>query len=149
MRIYGLRILMGPCVRGVACLLGLAAWLLQGRHGAVRRNERRSATFASSKIQEAKASWWGFDPDDSTRMLQEAINSGARKLIVDNVGKPWIVTGIALASNQEILFERGVEVLAKKERFQGEERFAFLRGPEREHHPDRLWRDAADAPGGL
>ena len=51
-------------------------------------------------------------------MLQDAINSGAQA-VVDNVGKPWIVTGIALASNQEILFERGVEVLAKKGAFKG------------------------------
>ncbi|HOJ21937.1 MAG TPA: right-handed parallel beta-helix repeat-containing protein [Armatimonadota bacterium] len=120
MRIYGLRILMGPCVRGVACLLGLAAWLLPGAAMAqVQRNEAAIRDVRLGKIQEAKASWWGFDPDDSTRMLQEAINSGARKLIVDNVGKPWIVTGIALASNQEILFERGVEVLAKKGAFKG------------------------------
>jgi hypothetical protein len=71
------------------------------------------------KIRTAKASMWGFDPQDSTRMLQEAINSGVRKLIIDNVGKPWIVTPIDLASNQEILFEKGVEVLAKKGAFKG------------------------------
>ncbi|MBM4045848.1 MAG: hypothetical protein FJ279_12090, partial [Planctomycetes bacterium] len=53
---------------------------------------------------EARASWWGFHPEDSTRALQDAIHSGARKLIVENMGKPWFVDKIQLASDQEVFF---------------------------------------------
>jgi hypothetical protein len=60
-----------------------------------------------------KASAFGFNPADATRALQAAIDSGAAKVIVDNPGRPWIVGPIALASNQEISFEKGTEVLAK------------------------------------
>ncbi|MDH7600749.1 MAG: right-handed parallel beta-helix repeat-containing protein [Armatimonadota bacterium] len=73
----------------------------------------------AGKIDAAKASWWGFDPDDATECLQAAINSGVRTLIVDNVGKPWIVRPIQLTSNQKIIFEPGVEILAKLGEFQG------------------------------
>jgi hypothetical protein len=45
--------------------------------------------------------------------------SDGTKVIVDNLGKPWVVDRIALASNQEIVFEKGVEVLAKKGAFKG------------------------------
>jgi len=65
-----------------------------------------------------RASWWGFDEKDSTKALQAAINSGADKVIIENMGKQWIVGDtIQLASNQEIFFEKGAIVLAKKGRF--------------------------------
>ncbi len=72
---------------------------------------------AAGEVTEAKASWWGFDEEDSTEALQAAINSGVEKLIVEDMGKPWIVTPIQLASNQEIVFEEGCEVLAKRGEF--------------------------------
>ena len=78
---------------------------------------QKIAAVADGTVTEAKASWWGFDPEDSTASLQAAINSGVPKLIVDEVGGPWIVTPISLASDQEILFEEGVEVLAKRGEF--------------------------------
>ena len=40
-------------------------------------------------------------------------------MIVDNLGKPWIVDPITLASDQELFFEKGTEVLAKKGSFKG------------------------------
>lgn len=75
---------------------------------------------AAGKVKEAKASWWGFDATDATKCLQAAIDSKVPKLTVDNVGKPWIVTPITLVSNQEIVFEKGVEVLAKADAFKGD-----------------------------
>lgn len=71
------------------------------------------------KIDIAKASWWGFDPNDATECLQAAIDSGVKTLIVDNVGKPWIVRPLKLASNQKIIFEPGVVVAAKRGEFKG------------------------------
>ena len=40
----------------------------------------------AEKSSVVKASWWGFDEKDSTRILQAAINSGAAKVIVENTG---------------------------------------------------------------
>lgn len=67
----------------------------------------------------ANAAWWGFDSSDSTHALQGAINSGAKKVVIPYVGKEWIVQPIKLAGNQEIVFESGVVVIAKKGEFKG------------------------------
>jgi len=67
----------------------------------------------------AYASWWGFDPIDATASIQAAIDSGAPKVIVPYVARPWIVTPIKLRSNLELVFEPGVVVLAKKGEFKG------------------------------
>ncbi|MBN1341596.1 MAG: right-handed parallel beta-helix repeat-containing protein [Phycisphaerae bacterium] len=67
----------------------------------------------------ANAAWWGFDREDSTRSIQAAIDSGARKVIVPFVGADWIVTPIRLRSGLELVFEPGVVVLAKKGEFLG------------------------------
>ncbi len=73
----------------------------------------------AGRRQEAKASWWGFDKVESTAALQAAINSGVKKLIIDNVGAPWVVDPIKLVSDQEIVLEPGVEVVAKRGAFKG------------------------------
>lgn len=67
----------------------------------------------------ANAAWWGFDKEDATEHLQAAISSGARTVIVPYMGDDWIVTPITLVSNQEIVFEPGVVVCAKKGEFKG------------------------------
>lgn len=82
-------------------------------------NQKMIAEVLSGKVKTAKASWWGFNPEDSTDSLQAAINSGAKKLVIENLGKPWIVRPMKLASDQEIVFSRGVEVLAKQGEFLG------------------------------
>ena len=73
----------------------------------------------SGKQTVARASWWGFDETEATRTLQSAIDSGAKKVIVEDLGSPWVVDKIQLASNQEVVFEKGVVVLAKKDAFKG------------------------------
>ena len=77
------------------------------------------AKVAAGELREARASWWGFDKDDSTRFLQAAITSGVRKLVVDRMDSPWIVTPIKAASNQHLVFENGVLLLAKRGAFVG------------------------------
>ena len=67
----------------------------------------------------ANAAWWGFDEEDSTQYVQAAIDSGAPRVVIPYVGAPWIVRPITLRSNQEILFEPGVLVLAKRGEFKG------------------------------
>ncbi|MBT3379607.1 MAG: right-handed parallel beta-helix repeat-containing protein [Lentisphaerae bacterium] len=83
------------------------------------RNEAMIAEVTSGKRHEARASWWGGEPTESTVALQAAIDSGVRKLVIDNVGAPWIVDKIRLMSDQELVFEEGVVVLAKKGAFKG------------------------------
>ncbi|MGD9495546.1 MAG: right-handed parallel beta-helix repeat-containing protein [Armatimonadota bacterium] len=81
-------------------------------------NQEMIDRVAAGEVTEARASWWGYDAEDATACLQAAIDSGVPKLIVENMGTPWIVTPITLRSNQEIIFEEGVEVLAKRGEFQ-------------------------------
>lgn len=80
-------------------------------------NQEMIARVAAGEITEAKASWWGFNEEDSTGALQAAIDSGAQKLIVEDMGKPWFARPLTLASNQEIVFEEGVELQAKRGEF--------------------------------
>jgi hypothetical protein len=73
----------------------------------------------SGKRKEAKVSWWGFNPEDATKAIQSAIDSGAEKLIFENMGAPWVTDKIQLASDQELFFEKGVIIIAKKGAFKG------------------------------
>ena len=84
---------------------------------AVALNQRAIAELKAGKTDVAYASWWGFDREDSTAALQAAIHSGAKKVIVEKRDDPWIVTPIQLASDQEIVFEKGVIIQAKKGEF--------------------------------
>jgi hypothetical protein len=73
----------------------------------------------NGKNAEANASWWGFNEEDSTQALQAAISSKAKRIIVPNMGKPWVVESIFLESDKEIIFEKGVIVVAKLGAFKG------------------------------
>ena len=42
------------------------------------------AQVKAGEITEAKASWWGFNPVDSTDALQAAIDSGAKRVIIES-----------------------------------------------------------------
>ena len=66
----------------------------------------------AGKRQEARVSWWGFDPKDSTPYLQEAINSKVKRLILDRQASPWITRPLTGVSDQEIVFEAGTELVA-------------------------------------
>ncbi|MBR4171378.1 MAG: right-handed parallel beta-helix repeat-containing protein, partial [Kiritimatiellae bacterium] len=70
-------------------------------------------------LKEARASWWGFNPEDSTDALQAALRSRATKLIIDKMPSPWIARPLWGRSDLEIVFEPGSEILAKKGEFFG------------------------------
>ncbi len=66
------------------------------------------------------ASEFGYQADDATVALQAAIDSGADRVVVDKQEGPWIVgKTIRLRSNQEVVFEKGTVILAKKGAFLG------------------------------
>ena len=82
-------------------------------------NQKAIEDVRASRCKVARAAWWGFQPQESTRALQAAINSGAEKVIVEKMDGPWIVNKIDLAGNQELVFEKGAVVVAKKGAFHG------------------------------
>ena len=81
------------------------------------RNELMITEVLNGVRDEAKASWWGFDKGDATKAFQDAVNSKVKRLIIDNTGSEWIISPIFLIDNQEIIFEKGVTVKAKKNSF--------------------------------
>jgi hypothetical protein len=112
----------------VACaFVSLLTTRLQGTQAKIPPNEKAIEEVKQGKRKVAYASWWGFDPEDATEALQAAIDSGALKVVVENMGRPWIVSRtINLRSNQEIVFEKGVIVEAKKGAFLGKGDCLFL-----------------------
>lgn len=72
-----------------------------------------------ARDSEIRVSSVGFDEADSTAFLQRAIDSGAGRVIVDDVGKPWITRPLFGRSDLELVFEPGVELVAKKGEFLG------------------------------
>lgn len=101
------------------CVTAALAALMAARPtcGQIAPDPAKTADVVAGRVAEARASWWGFDPVDATAALQAAIDSKVPRLIVDNPGKPWIVTPLRLVSDQEIVFEEGVEILAKAGEF--------------------------------
>ena len=105
------------------------------------------AKVASDEVKEARASWWGFDEKDSTKFLQAAINSGAERLVVDRMPSPWVSRPLKAASNQHLVLEKGVVLLAKRGEFTGRtERLLAVDGVENVRITGygatlRMWRE--------
>lgn len=77
------------------------------------------AKVKSGELKRARASWWGFNVEDSTECLQSAISSGVPELIVDFTGRPWFVRPLTGISGQTLIFEYGTEIVAKKGAYKG------------------------------
>ncbi len=74
----------------------------------------------AGKRTEARAEWWGFDAEDSTAALENALKSGAKQLVISRQNGAWLVSRpLILPSNLEIIFENGVEIQAKPGSFLG------------------------------
>ena len=64
---------------------------------------------------EVKISTFGYAPEDSTEFIQKAIDSGAKRVVFDRQSGPWVASKTIVArSNQELVFEDGVVLLAKR-----------------------------------
>ena len=57
---------------------------------------------------------FGHDERDATRILQRALDSGAKTVRIDKAGSPWQTGPLVVRSNTEIVFEDGVELQARK-----------------------------------
>ena len=71
----------------------------------------------------ARATCFGpFNATDSTEMLQAALSSNASTVIIDAspTGGPWLVRPLRVtSSNQLLVFEAGVHIMAKRDEFHG------------------------------
>ncbi len=90
-----------------------------GKRARNAANPEAIAALESGAKDFANAAWWGFDEEDATDILQAAIDSGAKKVVVPFVGKTWITRPLTLRSDLELFFEPGVLLLAKRGEFLG------------------------------
>ncbi len=98
----------------VVCLMTLIAVQVWAKIPGNGTNPEAVEKVKSGSLKTANASWWGFDENDATASLQAAIDSGAETVVVPNMGKDWVVRPISLAGGQEVIFENGTVVTAKK-----------------------------------
>ena len=64
-----------------------------------------------------RVSEFGHDPEDSTPFIQKALDSGARRVVLDRIGSPWHSLKLEVRSNTELVFEPGVELVARRGEF--------------------------------
>ena len=64
-----------------------------------------------------KISSFGYDPVDSTRFIQAALDSDHPKIILDRQAGPWYTLPLKGRSNKELVLEPGVELVAKRGAF--------------------------------
>ena len=83
------------------------------------KSPKKVAEVANGKLKEARVDWWGFDPVDSTRFLQAAINSKATRVVVPKMSSPWITEPLFLRSDLELVLEPGAVIEAIKGGFKG------------------------------
>ncbi len=95
---------------------------------ALPRNEQAIADVEAGRVETARASWWGFNSEDATKALQAALDSRAKRVVVNRMEGPWIVTTIRLPSDKELVFEPGVVVEAKRGAFLGKSDSLFAAG---------------------
>ena len=104
---------------------------------------------AAVKVSEA----FGYDPEDSTRFLQAALDSPHREIIIDAQKTPWVSMPLVGRSNKTILFEDGAWIRAKRGEYKGLTdillRFSgctniTIRGVRAKNCGLRMWRDDYD-----
>ena len=99
----------------VCISLSLLTISSQSMQGKVPPNEKAIKEVKEGKRKVAYASWWGFDPEDATEALQAAIDSGAPKVVVENMGRPWVVSRtINLRSNRRLCLKRASSLRLKR-----------------------------------
>ena len=82
-------------------------------------NAELLAQVKSGERDEALASWWGFDENDATASLQNALNSGVKRLVIDKMPSDWVVRPLVIPSDIEIILADDVVVRAKPGEFLG------------------------------
>ncbi|OQA81732.1 MAG: hypothetical protein BWY31_03693 [Lentisphaerae bacterium ADurb.Bin242] len=101
----GKRIMIGGCI-----LLAAGFWTRLESADFSKEIEAVKA----GKLTEAKAAWWGFHKEDSTRAVQSALDSGAKKIVIENMGADWVTGPLVVPSDMEIVIRDGVVMRAKE-----------------------------------
>ena len=79
---------------------------------------------SAAATTQVKVSSFGFDPEDSTSAVKAALASDAKTIVFDDKGSPWVVSEtVNLRSDLEVVFEDGVELVARKGAFLGKRDF--------------------------
>ena len=73
--------------------------------------------FGADAAERVKISSFGYDPEDSTRFIQAALDSDHPKIILDRQAGPWYTLPLKGRSNKELVLEPGVELVAKRGAF--------------------------------
>jgi hypothetical protein len=88
------------------------------RKGAAKARPDLVAKVAAGELGYARASWFGYDSGDSTRFLQAALDSKARRVIIDRLNEgDWVTKPLKIGSEKDVIFENGAVLLAKKGEF--------------------------------
>ncbi|MBQ6914307.1 MAG: right-handed parallel beta-helix repeat-containing protein [Kiritimatiellae bacterium] len=88
------------------------------RKGPAKARPDLVAKVAAGELGYARVSWFGYDAADSTRFLKAALESRARRIIVDRMDEgPWITCPLAVGSEKDVVFENGAVVEAKRGEF--------------------------------
>ncbi|MBR3219482.1 MAG: right-handed parallel beta-helix repeat-containing protein [Thermoguttaceae bacterium] len=87
--------------------------------GDIAPDREKLARVADGTITAARASWWGFNEQDSTEILQAALDSGVSVLTIDKQQSPWIVRPLKIPSDIEVILDDEVTVEAKEGEFFG------------------------------
>ena len=78
------------------------------------------AASLSAADGEVRASSFGWNAEDATACLQAALDSGAKRVVVDRQKGDWISRPLLLTnSNVEVVLEDGVSICAKRGEFYG------------------------------
>ena len=113
------------CVFALMLLAFAAARAQENGSENIAPNEEKIAAVADGSVQEALASWWGFNAEDATQSLQAALDSGVKVLRIDKQNAPWTVTPLTVPSDIEVVIDPGVTILAKEGAFRGKTEFLF------------------------
>ena len=71
-----------------------------------------ASDFGVESKSESYAKDFGWDAADATECVQQALDSGATTVILENTGSPWYISTVKPRSNQTIILEKGVQVIA-------------------------------------
>ena len=78
--------------------------------------ERRQVVTDGVKVSER----WDWNAEDTTEILQRALDSGERKIVIDRQASDWITRPLFITnSNIEVVLEDGVSLRAKRCEFYG------------------------------
>ncbi|WP_319559866.1 right-handed parallel beta-helix repeat-containing protein [Marispirochaeta sp.] len=71
----------------------------------------------AGELKAASAAWWGYDAEDATDALSEALTAPVELLVIPAMAGPWISGPLEIAGPRHIIFEPGAELLAKAGEF--------------------------------